>query len=59
MKHLLYIAVLLFTVASFTSCATTTEISKQEIAGYTLKNKKELMHQKILRTAQETIVAHP
>ncbi|MDC7994610.1 hypothetical protein [Altibacter sp. HG106] len=59
MKHLRYIAVLLITVMSFTSCATTSELSKGEIAGYTLKNKKELMHQKIMRTSQETVIAHP
>ncbi len=45
----------------FTSCATavSTQKSENELAGYTLKNKKELMEQKVLCKNQKTVIAQP
>ncbi|MEZ4875566.1 MAG: hypothetical protein R2793_09015 [Flavobacteriaceae bacterium] len=47
--------------ASCTSCATAHSVKKTspEVAGYTLKNKKELMQQKVLNTQTKTSIAQP
>jgi hypothetical protein len=45
-----------------TSCGSSVAIqkdSKASLAGYTLKNKKELMEQKILNKKSKTIIAIP
>ena len=44
-----------------TSCATTNTAGKSEseLAGYTLKNKKELMHQKVLHAKKKTVMTTP
>lgn len=61
MKKLVYIASIIIFTASFTSCGTASHPIKSdtEVAGYTLKNKKELMQQKILNNKSKTIVATP
>jgi len=43
------------------SCGAAGSIEKNEneVAGYTLKNKKELMQQKILNTQNKTLIACP
>lgn len=61
MKKLLFIAMLLvFTVAT-TSCASVEKVQNEEteVAGYTLKNKKEQLQQKILNNKSKTIYAIP
>jgi len=47
--------------ASFTSCATSNSIQKEseKTVGYTLKNKKELMQQKIADRKYRTVIALP
>lgn len=65
MKIVKYIVVILIIVvvfgAALTSCGTAVSIQEnsKELAGYTLKNKKELMQQKILEKKSKTIVATP
>ncbi|MEM7087395.1 MAG: hypothetical protein AAF489_14500 [Bacteroidota bacterium] len=64
MKILKYLIVTIFIVgfsASFTSCATSNSIQKEseKVAGYTLKNKKELMKQKIADRKHRTVIALP
>ena len=53
--------ILAVSAAVFTSCATTssTQKSENELAGYTLKNKKELMEQKVLCKTEKTVIAQP
>lgn len=48
-------------LALFTSCATPMQVQEnsEELAGYTLKNKKELMQQKIADTKCKTVMATP
>jgi hypothetical protein len=55
------IIILAVSAAVFTSCATTSssQKSENELAGYTLKNKKELMEQKVLCKSQKTLIAQP
>ena len=43
---------------SLISCATT-KTTQEDLAGYTLKNKKELMKQKILNKKGKTVLATP
>jgi len=53
---------MLLAFAVFTaSCGAVDKVQKDEteIAGYTLKNKKELMQQKILAKQSKTIIAIP
>ncbi|MBT8261687.1 MAG: hypothetical protein KJO05_02620 [Bacteroidia bacterium] len=61
MKRLIYIVTIVFFSASLASCGTTVStIQKEEkVAGYTLKNKKELMQQKILNQKKKTVIAQP
>ncbi|MBZ0327373.1 MAG: hypothetical protein K8F54_07185 [Altibacter sp.] len=56
------VAIILIVVllAGLTSCATAhIEKDTNEVAGYTLKNKAELMQQKILNSQQKTVVVKP
>jgi len=59
-KVIFIIAALAFTV-SFTSCGTLNSIQNQdtEVAGYTLKNKMEVVAQKILNKKSKTVIAIP
>jgi hypothetical protein len=52
---------LIVVLAAFSSCATPMNVqdNSEEIAGYTLKNKKELMHQKIANVKCKTVMATP
>tara|TARA_R110000787_G_scaffold285949_1_gene402827 strand:+ start:15533 stop:15721 length:189 start_codon:yes stop_codon:yes gene_type:complete len=62
MKKFIYIVTVLFFAISLTSCGSSVAIqkdSKASLAGYTLKNKKELMEQKILNKKSKTIIAIP
>lgn len=61
MKKLIYIVALLLFAISFTSCGTTSSIQKEnsEVAGYTLKNKKELFQQKVLHKKSKTVIVTP
>ncbi|AVI50246.1 hypothetical protein C5O00_03310 [Pukyongia salina] len=61
MKKIIYIVAILFFSVSVVSCGTTVKtIQKEEkVAGYTLKNKKELMQQKILNKKKKTVIAQP
>ena len=57
----MYITMLLAFAVFTASCGTVDKVQKDEteIAGYTLKNKKELMQQKILAKQSKTIIAIP
>lgn len=57
----LNIILLVAFVTIFTSCATTDSVTKNssEVAAYTLKNKKELLQQKVLNTKSKTIITQP
>lgn len=61
MKNILIILVVAVFSASMTSCGTSTVVqeNQKEIAGYTLKNKKQLLEQKILNKKQKTVIAQP
>ena len=61
MKKLVYIVTLLIFAVSFTSCGTTSAIKKEqtEVAGYTLKDKKEQFQQKIASKKTKTVIATP
>jgi len=64
MKILKYLIVTIFVVvfsASFTSCATSNSIQNEseKAVGYTVKNKKELMKQKIADRKCRTVIALP
>ncbi|GHC64198.1 hypothetical protein [Ulvibacter litoralis] len=59
-KYVFIVLALIFTV-TFSSCATSSTVqnSENQVAGYTLKNKKELMHQKVLNKKNKTVIAMP
>ncbi len=62
MKNFIYIAITVFFAVSLTSCGAGFSAKKttpQEIAGYTLKNKKEIMERKILHKKSKTIIVIP
>ncbi len=62
MKKFVYIAFTVFFAVSLTSCGAGVAVkakSKHQVAGYTLKNKKEIMEQKILHKKSKTIVVLP
>ncbi len=62
MKKFVYIVALSCFAVSLTSCgagASATIQEKDQIAGYTLKNKKEIMKQKILYNSGKTQVVIP
>jgi len=52
---------LIVVLAALSSCATPMKVqdNSEEIAGYTLKNKKELMQQKIANIKCKTVMATP
>ena len=62
MKKFVYIAIIVFLAISLTSCGSGISAKKNtqnEVAGYTLKNKKEIMEQKILHKKSKTIIVVP
>ena len=62
MKNFIYILTVLCFTVSLTSCGSSVAIqtdSKDQVLSYTLKNKKELMEQKIMNKNGKTIVAIP
>lgn len=62
MKKFVYIAIAVFLTVSLTSCGagvSAKRATQQELAGYTLKNKKELMERKILYKKSETMIVLP
>lgn len=61
MKKIIFIALAIVFTATASSCGSTAVIKKDsnEVAGYTLKNKKELMEQKVLNKKVKTVVAMP
>jgi hypothetical protein len=62
MKNLAQLFVILIFAATIVSCGSTVAKVKQkkELAGYTLKNKQELMQQKIVSSKKnKTVVAAP
>ena len=62
MKNIIYIAITVFFAVSLTSCGagySAKSETNKELAGYTLKNKKEIMERKILYKKSKTIVVIP
>ena len=61
MKKIIYLLFTIFFTAALSSCgsATAIEKSKNDVAGYTLKNKKELMQQKVLNKKNKTVIVLP
>ncbi|UAB81628.1 hypothetical protein INR76_02380 [Marixanthomonas sp. SCSIO 43207] len=59
MKKVVFIVFGILLILSTASCATATSVKDQDIAGYTLKNKKEQMQQKILHKKNKTVIATP
>ena len=61
MKNIIYLGIALILTVSVSSCGSVTAIQKSEndVAGYTLKNKKELMMQKVLNKKAKTVIALP
>lgn len=61
MKKVLFILAAVIFTATFSSCGTTQRVqnSDTEVAAYTLKNKKELMEQKILNKRSKTVLTTP
>ncbi|MFT4669427.1 MAG: molybdate-binding protein [Ulvibacter sp.] len=61
MKNIIYLGIALILTVSVSSCGSVSAIQKSEneVAGYTLKNKKELMQQKVLNKKVKTIIALP
>lgn len=65
MKTVKYIIVTIILIivlgAGLTSCGSASSFQKNEteVAGYTLKNKTELMQQKVLNTKVQTVIAQP
>ena len=56
-----YIIIIVIAAISATSCTTSKSMYKNEneVAGYTLKSKKELMQQKIAKKNSKTVLATP
>ena len=62
MKKFVYLTIVAFFTISITSCGSTVSAQKEsqyQVAGYTLKNKKEIMEHKILHKKTKTIVTIP
>ncbi|MAP80517.1 MAG: hypothetical protein CL526_05460 [Aequorivita sp.] len=59
MKSKFYIALFITFSVLLSSCATTTAIKTEDVAGYNLKSKKENMQNKILPKKNKTIFATP
>ncbi|MBX2829441.1 MAG: hypothetical protein KTR22_14845 [Flavobacteriaceae bacterium] len=59
-KGIVTVVLIAVALGSFTSCATTMKVNTEEsVSGYTLKNKKELMQQKIVHKKAKTVLATP
>lgn len=60
-KRFLYISIVVVFTLTITSCGSTssTQKSENEVAGYTLKNKQELMEQKVFNSKVRTVIANP
>lgn len=61
-KYIVVIAILILVAgAALTSCAAPSNVQSadKDLAGYTLKNKKEQMQQKILHKKNKTLIAKP
>ena len=60
MRTLLSILCIVF-IASLSSCGSlkSHKVDSNEVAGYTLKSKKELLQQKVLHNKSKTIVSQP
>ena len=61
MKKILIPLVVVVFAVTISSCSTTAALQKgdSELAGFTLKNKKELMRQKVLNNKVKTVIALP
>lgn len=61
MKKIVFLVLTAVFTLSICSCGSTSAIHKNntEMAGYTLKNKKELMQQKVLHKKIKTVVVAP
>lgn len=61
MKKVIFILAAFIFTLTFSSCGSVSSASQYEndLAGYTLKNKKELMQQKILSKKPKTVIATP
>lgn len=61
MKKIVFILAAVIFTATFSSCGVSQKIQQDEneVAGYTLKNKKELMEQKILNKKSKTVLVTP
>jgi len=61
MKKVIFILAAMIFTLTFTSCGSVTSASQyeSEVAGYTLKNKKELMQQKILNKNSKIVIVTP
>ena len=62
MKKFIYIAFTVVFAVSLSSCGAGASVkadANNQVAGYTLKNKKEIMEEKILHKKSKTIVVIP
>lgn len=61
MKKIILILAAVVLTSTFTSCGTTSTIKNndQELAGYTLKSKTELLEQKIMSTPSKKVIVTP
>ena len=60
MKRIAHLGMAIVLAISVSSCKTGSGIQQQEeLAGYTLKCKKELMQQKILNKKNKTVISTP
>ncbi len=61
MKKTVYLVIVIILTVSVSSCGSIANIQKKDndVAGYTLKNKKELMQQKVLNKKNRTLIALP
>lgn len=61
MKKIFFLAIAFLFTITISSCGSSMVIQKSEneVAGYTLKNKKELMQQKVLNKKERTVIALP
>jgi len=61
MKKVVFTILVTVFALSISSCGSVSAIQKSdtEVAGYTLKNKKELMQQKVLNKKLKTVIAMP
>jgi len=62
MKKIIYILTIAIFTSTFVSCGTTSSAMKNndtQVAGYSLKDKKEIVEQKILQKSTKTMIATP